>query len=1024
MRLSAVPSSGYYLLRWLGAAAGLSNSPVNLAITTNSLSVNAQFGLLSGLATGRFALTTLGQGPGTIRREPAQQTYTNGQTVILLAEPDPECAFTGWSGDAGGLTNTIEITMNTNKVITATFARVQLGGNPPTVVLSLAGPATVSSVAMLSFTAAVQDPDTNETHTVVLRRDTNVLETALSAPFTFLISNTPPRLEPYAFSAVAVDSTGLGSTSAIVSVTVTSLPPAVRWVAPAADMVVPLGAAVEVQLEVTDPDTPVERVEVFSGASLLGSATRQGTGSIYLLHWIPGSAGTHVLSAVATDTLNITARSVELRLFVVDDTPRFRLAVDHLEVSEAAGLVEIPIQKLGGRAGAVAFTTSTNGVIATATNSVAFEANEAGQGDFQATNGVLQLDEGATNAVIRVRLVNDAFRRTPPARVFRVEITGEGDARIESPASTEVVILEDDLPLGDTWTSRPPDPRPVAVISLSVELQPPPAGGQWRFPWEPDWRASGLAVSQLEPGAWEIEFMPRDGFLEPTNLVVSLPAGERVLRTAQYAATTGLPTGALEVRLVFSEAGHAGRWRLADSSAFSWLAGGQRLASLAEGWHVVEFEAVDGFEKPLSRRVLVQAGLATIITGYHAKKEVGVVNLQVPLNGSIEDWPYTFCGQLVSEAGYASGMLVRPRVVLTAAHALFMPGTTNPVRRVRWFPQRQRGAWEPRPIEAQGWYVSSNYLAALAVNPDGRSPAVREHDVAAVYFDREAGRGGYGGYAVAETNYTQWLGTRRQRYFVGYPLNINAGVMHVRDTSEAVFAVLNGTTRVFATSGFGGEPGASGGPLCVVFGDTNAPPVAVYLGQTGDKALFRVIDREAATLIDRAELSSYTGQNHTGGGVPFVVDRVTTHPETTLKVVLTSEAVAAGLGWRVVGDEDLTYHYDASLTQPRPDGRCIVEFTSAHGLPLPAPRSLVLVEGQQVELTVGYRELRLSVVGSAPLSIRLAGPAGVQIVLESSTDLRTWQEAGRPTIGPEEQIIFSPTNSVGRPTFFLRARTP
>lgn len=71
-----------------------------------------------------YTLTASAVGGGSVSASPNQSVYTNGTLVTLSATPSPHWQFSGWSGDASGTANPLQITMNGNKTVTATFIPV------------------------------------------------------------------------------------------------------------------------------------------------------------------------------------------------------------------------------------------------------------------------------------------------------------------------------------------------------------------------------------------------------------------------------------------------------------------------------------------------------------------------------------------------------------------------------------------------------------------------------------------------------------------------------------------------------------------------------------------------------------------------------------------------------------------------------------------------------------------------------------------------------------------------------------
>jgi hypothetical protein len=69
-----------------------------------------------------FTLTINVVGSGSVNRTPTNSSYPSGATVILTAiSNDPSWFFSNWSGDSNDTANPFNITMDGNKVITATF---------------------------------------------------------------------------------------------------------------------------------------------------------------------------------------------------------------------------------------------------------------------------------------------------------------------------------------------------------------------------------------------------------------------------------------------------------------------------------------------------------------------------------------------------------------------------------------------------------------------------------------------------------------------------------------------------------------------------------------------------------------------------------------------------------------------------------------------------------------------------------------------------------------------------------------
>jgi|GEM_PF-2482874 len=90
------------------------------------------YGLFDNLQFDSFyTLSANGVGGGTVSASPSQSSYSSGTVVTLTASPALNWSFSGWSGDASGTANPLQLTMNGNKTVTATFVPVPPSTSTP-----------------------------------------------------------------------------------------------------------------------------------------------------------------------------------------------------------------------------------------------------------------------------------------------------------------------------------------------------------------------------------------------------------------------------------------------------------------------------------------------------------------------------------------------------------------------------------------------------------------------------------------------------------------------------------------------------------------------------------------------------------------------------------------------------------------------------------------------------------------------------------------------------------------------------
>lgn len=113
--LTPVPGQGFKFDSWSGDLTGNAN-PGQLVMNA-SKNVVANF-----VADVQYTVTTSAVGAGTVTRSPDKPGYSAGEQVTLTAVPSLGNVFSNWSGDAGGSTNPLVITVNSNVNIVGNFA--------------------------------------------------------------------------------------------------------------------------------------------------------------------------------------------------------------------------------------------------------------------------------------------------------------------------------------------------------------------------------------------------------------------------------------------------------------------------------------------------------------------------------------------------------------------------------------------------------------------------------------------------------------------------------------------------------------------------------------------------------------------------------------------------------------------------------------------------------------------------------------------------------------------------------------
>ena len=526
-----------------------------------------------------------------------------------------------------------------------------------------------------------------------------------------------------------------------------------------------------------------------------------------------------------------------------------------------------------------------------------------------------------------------------------------------------------------------PDTPPDAQGYVFVTLIPSGIASGWRFKGEQQWRASGVPVGGLTTGDREIEYRPVPGYIQPMPETVSVVSGgEATLVTGEYYDTPGGTAGGLGVVLKPDSladpavpVAQRAQWRLLGEDDTQWRDTGVTLDGLVPGVYLVECKPVSGRTTPSPMSVPVQDGQTVVATAtyYLASVTTGtqpsVLSFDtVTAGGAL---PYAYVGQIRSDVGSATGFVVKPRVVATAAHVVFDDGSLSYVTGLQWLFQRDRGTYEPVPQVPRGFYVFEGYATQRTTEgtPGISSPQSQNLDIAAMYFLEDAGRGGYGGYLASDLDNNEYLLSSKLKMLVGYPVDGIAasrqGRMHATPAANVTFALAFG--RTFTTSDIRSAGGNSGGPLCVQADNGNYYPAAIYLGGSG-QTVVRAIDSAIIDLFSRAEVSGNGGGNSTGGGITQVNTTLSggAFSAASLKVtIVPAAAVTAGAKWKL--GSSTTLWPSGQQTNNLSPANYSLGFTAATGFLTPSTASITLTGGNLSTVTRTYYGITTQPVGKA-----------------------------------------------------------
>ncbi len=291
---------------------------------------------------------------------PAGTEWADGTTANYAS-----LSYTNWNYWAkdihGGPPNTIGVPavmhLITNDIyLNITFTSWDASGNysyqrstppagtniPPSVAITApTNGASFSAPAIVPIVATASDPDDSVTNVAFFDGSTFLGQTN-NTPYTFTATLASGS---HALTAVATDSGGLSSTSAVVNVTVgvPNIPPSVTITNPPDPTTNGNTDIVTIQIAASDSDGTVTNVQLFNGARLLhsfSSAPYNFSGTA-----IAGSfaLGTNTLTAVATDNLGASSTSAPVHVIIARYLPPISNGTVHVFLQLVATNLGAPL---------------------------------------------------------------------------------------------------------------------------------------------------------------------------------------------------------------------------------------------------------------------------------------------------------------------------------------------------------------------------------------------------------------------------------------------------------------------------------------------------------------------------------------------------------------------------------------------------------------------------------------------------------------------------------------------------------
>ena len=310
----AVPAGNYAITAVATDALGITGTSAPVSLTINpdvppTVAIQTPLAGATYVAPASIELTASASSPDVTV---SSVTYYNGTTKLATLTSPPYArswtsvpagtyTLTAVATDSLGVSTTsapVSIT-----VASATTSTVKL--TAPTANKTLAAPASVTLAATATATAGVDKVD--------FYAGSTLLGTATASPYQYAWNNIPAGT--YYLSAVATDKLGATVTSAPITFN-SDTPPVVALTAPQANAVLAEPATVNLAATVSSAQK-ISKVEFHQGSTVLATLTA----APYVYTWSNAAIGNYNLTAVAFDSLGISASSPVVPIQIITDVP-------------------------------------------------------------------------------------------------------------------------------------------------------------------------------------------------------------------------------------------------------------------------------------------------------------------------------------------------------------------------------------------------------------------------------------------------------------------------------------------------------------------------------------------------------------------------------------------------------------------------------------------------------------------------------------------------------------------------------